>query len=233
MKSYPIILLIVTLFANAANDNLNIAKIDAKQKNSIDNIVKQQMKTNFSAERQIDLSGRQRMLSQKITELAVMLYLNINPQKNTQQLIKATNEFAEAIAKLKDSSQNDKKVFSKILALENEWNLYIANIKKLLFEGKKTQEGLKYLIDHDEKLLAISNDLVQAYKSSQDSSVYLDKYRVSIIDMAGRQRMLTLKMLKEKLLILIGEKSMATRLSKTSKLFESSLEALMNGNKKF
>jgi len=87
MKQYPIVLLIFTLFANASNDNTNIVKIDAKQKNSIDNIVKQQMKTNFSAEKQINLAGKQRMLSQKITEIVVLLYLNIDAKDNTKRLI--------------------------------------------------------------------------------------------------------------------------------------------------
>lgn len=231
MKQYPIVLLIVTLFANASNDNTNIVKIDAKQKNSIDNIVKQQMKTNFSAEKQINLAGKQRMLSQKITEIVVLLYLNIDAKENTKRLISATNEFADSLTKLKKSSQNDKNVLTKIVALENEWNHYISNIKKLLFKGNKTQEGLKYVVSNDEKLLNMSDDLVKSYKESHHASIYLDKYRTAVIDIAGRERMLTIKMLKEKLLLLSGEKSMAAKLEKTSKLFESSLEALMHGNK--
>ena len=51
-----------------------------------------------------------------------------------------------------------------------------------------------------------------------------------IINVAGRQRMLTQKMTKEKLLIAKGQAEYNEKLHETIKLFDDSLQVLMNGD---
>jgi len=227
MRTISLFLLSVVL----ASASGKLATTNAKEQSKINTIVEQEMAAEFSAEKKIDLSGKQRMLTQRISELVLEIYLDIDREDNTKALVETTQEFAQSLKKLKDSSQREQNVLAQISLIETEWNTFIYNIKELLFKGKKRAEGLRYIIGNEEKLLNMSNDLVIAYKMSNDTSVYLDKYRRSLIDMAGRQRMLTLKMLKDKMLIYSGEKSRIKQLNKSIKLFDDSLNAIIHGDK--
>ncbi|HHS92613.1 MAG TPA: hypothetical protein ENK82_04645, partial [Campylobacterales bacterium] len=82
------------------------------------------------------------------------------------------------------------------------------------------------------ELLKISNELVKRYEASNTSENYLEKSRLSVVNVAGRQRMLTQKMTKEKLLYLRGDKEIRESLLKTVKLFDDSLNALIYGDVK-
>jgi len=73
--------------------------------------------------------------------------------------------------------------------------------------------------------------LVKRYEASNSSSNYLEKARLRVVNVAGRQRMLTQKMTKEKLLLLKGKKEYASKLEGTIKLFDTSLIALIKGDK--
>lgn len=86
------------------------------------------------------------------------------------------------------------------------------------------------MITKNEHLLKISNELVKKFESSNRASNYLDKARLHIVNIAGRQRMLTQKMTKEKLLISEGKSEYGEKIEKTIKLFDDSLIALINGD---
>jgi methyl-accepting chemotaxis protein len=92
---------------------------------------------------------------------------------------------------------------------------------------------LGYVVKNNEKLLKMSNELVQSFKNSQLKQTFMEKSRSNIVDIAGRQRMLTQKMTKEKLLILakVAVEKNREKLQKTISLFDTSLKGLMNGNK--
>jgi len=74
--------------------------------------------------------------------------------------------------------------------------------------------------------------LVKLYEKSDKSENYLEKVKVHIVNIAGRERMLSQKMTKEKLLYLQGKKEYAQKLQNSIKLFDDSLNALINGDPK-
>ena len=78
--------------------------------------------------------------------------------------------------------------------------------------------------------MAVANELVGRYEKSNKSQNYLDKEMLHTINIAGRQRMLTQKMTKEKLLIVKGQTEYNEKLHATIKLFDDSLRLLMNGD---
>jgi methyl-accepting chemotaxis protein len=75
--------------------------------------------------------------------------------------------------------------------------------------------------------------LVQSFKRAYPTENFLEKARKEIVDIAGRQRMLTQKMTKEKLLTLLNvdAKENEKKMVATIELFERSLHDLRYGNK--
>ncbi|HHD75265.1 MAG TPA: hypothetical protein ENK95_00410, partial [Campylobacterales bacterium] len=109
--------------------------------------------------------------------------------------------------------------------------VFYTHIQKII-KGKDDGTSFKYIMANNVELLKISNELVKRYEASNTSENYLEKSRLSVVNVAGRQRMLTQKMTKEKLLYLRGDKEIRESLLKTVKLFDDSLNALIYGDVK-
>ena len=186
----------------------------------------------------INLSGKERMLTQKMTKLALQSTLNIQQDESRKALKKVADLYAKTLTGFKNGDSDlgleattNKKVKEQIAIVEKAWKPFYEAVNKIV-EGKdKDGKALDYVVKNNEKLLKLSNNLVEAYESSNTSINYLEKARLHLVNVAGRQRMLTQKMTKEKLLLLKGENSYATKLAKTIKLFDSSLTALIKGDK--
>jgi hypothetical protein len=218
----------------------------------------------------INLSGKQRMLTQKMTKLALLVSLGIDKSENSQKLQKSSKQYGITLDALlmtlgenKDQNRKklvkssklfdktltgflngdktlglpasmNKKVVNQIKKIQKEWRTFENNIQKIAKSDTKDTKALGYIISKNEQLLKLSNQLVQDFKNSQTKKTFLEKARLNIVDIAGRQRMLTQKMTKEKLLILLNIKANENKkkLQKTVKLFDSSLIALRSGDKK-
>ncbi len=186
----------------------------------------------------INLSGKERMLTQKMTKLALQSTLNIQQDESRKALKKVADLYAKTLTGFKNGDSDlglkattNKKVKEQITVVEKAWKPFYEAVNKIV-EGKdKDGKALDYVVKNNEKLLKLSNNLVEAYESSNTSINYLEKARLHLVNIAGRQRMLTQKMTKEKLLLLKGENSYAPKLAKSVKLFDSSLTALIKGDK--
>jgi len=185
----------------------------------------------------INLSGKQRMFTQRIAKLALQTSLNI--QKN--ESIKALKELSSLYDKTLEGFKNgdtdlgitkadNAKVIEQIAVVEKAWKPFQENIAKIA-TGKDDKKALQYIIENNEELLKLSNELVQRYEASNSSLNYLEKARLRVVNVAGRQRMLTQKMTKEKLLMLKGKKEYASKMKKTIELFDTSLTTLIKGDK--
>jgi hypothetical protein len=82
-------------------------------------------------------------------------------------------------------------------------------------------------------MLKISHKLVQMYKSSSKSS-NISKEMAEKVDLSGRQRMLSQKMLKEKIMIIynLNKSINQQKLDKDISDFKTVLHDLINGSKK-
>jgi len=180
----------------------------------------------------INLSGKQRMLTQLMSKLAIQIDLNIQKEVSKTKLIESALAYDVTLKNLKEgdselgiSKTTNKKVLEKIAIVEKEWALFHKATQNI------NDKSLAYIIQNNEKLLKISNELVKAYEASNTSKNYLETARLSIVNIAGRQRMLTQKMTKEKLLVLKADKEYGKKLLKTIELFDTTLTALINGDK--
>jgi len=186
----------------------------------------------------INLSGKERMLTQNMTKLALQSNLNIQREKSRKSLKKIADLYNKTLNGFKNGDSDlglkattNKKVKEQIAVVEKAWKPFYEAINKIVDGKDKDGKALDYIIANNEKLLKLSNDLVEAYESSNTSVNYLEKARLHVVNVAGRQRMLTQKMTKEKLLILKGQKEYEPKLAKTVKLFDTSLTALIKGDK--
>jgi NAD dependent epimerase/dehydratase family enzyme len=187
--------------------------------------------------KRINRSGKQRMLTQRMTKISLLISLNINKEEKQKSLMKFANMYNDTLNEFKKgnsdfdfSSENNKKIDKQIVVVEKLWKEFFSNIK-VVSNGKDTKDkALNYIIDNNGKLLKESNSLVSLYEKSNNSQNYMEKAMVKIVNIAGRQRMLTQKMTKEKLLCVKGKKENSKELTKTMKLFDDSLNLLINGS---
>ena len=210
-----------------------------KQRAKFASLISSFMSNSNILKKRVNLSGRQRMLTQRMTKLAILVSSNINKKENAKRLVKFSNLYNQTLMAFRDGDaqmgcipSNGKEIKEQIAVIEKEWKPFYEKAK-LIAEGKdKDGKALKYMVDKNEHLLKISNELVKRYEKSNKATNYLDKARLHVVNVAGRERMLTQKMTKEKLLIAKGDSKYSSKLEKTIKLFDDSLNALINGDKK-
>lgn len=206
------------------------------QKDAFASLIDGFMKKDSNSKKRINLSGRQRMLTQKISKLAVMLSLNVKVKESSIEMIKAAqlydktlNAFKNGDAKMGCVAVKDKTVREQIPVVDKLWQEFYANVK-LVAKGDKG-ESLSFIIQNNEKLLVESNRLVSLFEKSNQNINYLEKEMLTLINVAGRQRMLSQKMTKEKLLLVKNRhKGYEEKLQKSVQLFDKSLLALINGD---
>ena len=207
-------------------------------KKSLANIVSQLMMQKNLKGIVLNLSGRQRMLTQRIAKNSLLVAANIDAKFAKADLIKSAklynktlNGFINGDPSQKLVATKDPKIKQFLQTVKKNWQPFYDSAIK--FADTKDRASLKYIIANNEKMLKLSHKLVQMYKNSKTSS-NISKEMAEKVDLAGRQRMLSQKMLKEKLLIMynISKKSNMAKLDKDINDFSSVLHDLIKGSKK-
>jgi len=210
-----------------------------KEQLQLASIVGNFMNKNSVLKKNVNLSGKQCMLTQRMTKLALLLSLNIDKKNNKAKLIKFSNLYNKTLNGFKNGDKelgcvatNDDIINKQIVVIEKAWKPFYAQVKRVI-DGKDSDgKSVAYMVANNEQLLKVSDTLVKKYEQSNKSKNYLDKSKLHIVNVAGRQRMLTQKMTKEKLLIAKGNTDYRAKMDKTIKLFDNSLTALINGDAK-
>ncbi len=185
----------------------------------------------------INLSGKQRMLSQYMAKLTAQISLNIQKDQSIVELKKISELYAKTLkafsvgdSDLGIKSATNAKVKEQIKVLEKEWKNFEEQIQLIISKKDKDAKALAYVLENNEKLLASSNELVARYEASNTSANYLEKARLRVVNVAGRQRMLIEKMTKEKLLCVKSPQKYNSKLKSTVKLFNDSLTTIIKGD---
>lgn len=208
-----------------------------KQKIQLASIIGDFMNKSSLLKKRVNLSGKQRMLTQRMTKLALLISSNINKKANREKLIKFSSLYNKTLYAFKNGDKDlgctaskNVHIQKQIAVVEKEWRPFYKHVQTIIDGKDREGKSLAYIVDKNEQLLKESNLLVQEYEKSNTSKNYLDIARLHIVNVAGRQRMLTQKMTKEKLLIANGKKKYVTKLATTIKLFDDSLTALIHGD---
>jgi len=208
----------------------------SSQKDAFSSLLNGFMKKDTNRKKRINLSGKQRMLTQKMSKLAVMLSLNLKVKESSSKILEAAKLYDKTLGGFKHGDADlgctpikDKAVVAQLLVVDTLWQKFYANVK-LVAKGDRG-EALAFIIDNNEKLLLESNKLVSVFEKLNKHINYLEKSMLKLINIAGRQRMLTQKMTKEKLLLVkLPKKEYKKKLYESVQLFDTSLSLLINGD---
>ncbi len=185
----------------------------------------------------INLAGKQRMLTQKMSKEALFIAKGIDVEKNREALAKTSKLFDKTLHGLiagdKDLNlpkTENKEILAQLDKVKKLWESFKANIDKVI-AGKSDKATLEAIAKENLPLLKEMNKAVGMYAKASGSK--LDPKMAKKINVAGKQRMLTQKMTKELLLIANGidvDKN-KENLKKTANLFETTLKDLINNCK--
>jgi len=180
----------------------------------------------------INLAGKQRMLTQKMSKEAFFIAKGIDVEANTANLKKTAALFDKTLKGLVngDSGLNlpkteNKEILAQLQKVSDLWAPFKANIDKIS-AGSADQQTLEAVAKENVPLLKNMNAAVQMYAKASSSNLNPDMAKK--INVAGRQRMLTQKMTKELLLIANGIDADASKenIKKTAALFDETLNNL-------
>lgn len=132
----------------------------------------------------VNLSGRQRMLSQRMVKAYLMLGQDISADEARAILQKSIDLFESQLATLKTFQPNTA-VQSSLAKLDSEWTKF-----KPLILGAPSKAGAAALYDANETLQSAAHSVTLAYEDI--SLAPLDH----LVNLAGRQRMLSQRVAK-------------------------------------
>jgi len=177
----------------------------------------------------INLAGKQRMLTQKMSKEALLVAKGVDKDANSANLKKTVALFDKTLKGLMDgdSSLNlpkteDKDILAQLKKVSELWASFKTKIEK---------NDLQAIAKENLPLLKNMNQAVQMYAKASGSK--LDPKMAKTINLAGKQRMLTQKMTKELLLVAnnIDADANKENAKKTAGLFETTLNNLISETK--
>jgi len=184
----------------------------------------------------INLAGKQRMLTQKMSKEILLIAKDIDVEGNKANL-KATADLfdktlkglANGDAELSLVKTDNESVQAQLAKIDGLWAEFRKNVDAVL-GGDTSAEILTKVAEQNLPLLKEMNSAVTLYERAVESD--LDPKMASVINHAGRQRMLSQKMTKELLLVAHGimPEVNAAYLKKTVFKFERVLKGLLDGD---
>lgn len=187
----------------------------------------------------MNLSGRQRMLSQKMTKEALLCAAGINAGENRKNLKETMALFDKTLKGLRDGDTS-----SNLPPCENESvtdqldkvNLLYGEMVPLLTKIVEGGAILPYELPSIAKLntpiLNTMDAAVKMFQAEAGQALTKDPTLALVINLAGKQRMLTQKMSKEALLryLAIDDIANGKLLRDTGALFDKTLKGLKDGD---
>jgi hypothetical protein len=182
----------------------------------------------------INLSGRQRMLTQKMSKEMLLVAKGIDADKNRASLKKTAALFDATLKGLikgntamglpATTNKSTLKVLGKVKGL---WGGFSGIVNGVVGGGKVPVAKVAEL---NLPLLKMSNTAVRLYEKEAKKSIGMSAGVV--INLAGKQRMLTQKMSKNMLLVALNHRvsHCKSELKQTALLFDRTLKGLLDGD---
>jgi len=185
----------------------------------------------------IDVSGRQRMLTQRLSAATCLAMAGIDAAHRIKVAKASWNDFNVALDGLANGNvdlgltpSSDPDVLAAIDNVDVLWKSFGPSVQQIL-AGDVQSVTINAIVLQNVPLLKASNVVVQALiRESRNGSI--DNGLAGTIDVAGRQRMLSQKMMKEACFIAVGLniKDTQAALQQSMDLFEASLIKLSQGD---
>lgn len=185
----------------------------------------------------INLAGRQRMLTQRISRAVFFAALEADRAKHLDMLKKAHSLFDRTLKGLRSGdrdleleAETQQETLTALSAVDAIWAAFDLTVQDILARGDVNQAEIESIAQLNPTLLDLSNKVVTAL-TLQKGQTAGDLGKTVALNVAARQRMLTQKMAKEVALLVIGFEPEGSRkaLEGTRDIFDASHQALLHG----
>ena len=188
----------------------------------------------------LNLSGRQRMLSQKMSKEVLLIALKHETAKNLSNLKATSSLFDKTLKGLRDGDDAlglpptvSRRIIRQLDKIKALWIPFYGHINEIIGAGTVTESQLDIIARGNIPLLAQMNKCVKLYeRDASKAGLKSDPGLAVTINLSGKQRMLTQKMSKEFLLVTNGYNVEENKLNlqETYGLFERTLKGLLDGD---
>lgn len=188
----------------------------------------------------LNLSGKQRMLSQKMSKEVMLIALNIEKSANLENLKNTSALFDKTLKGLRNGDlglnlppTSAKRILRQLDKVDAIWMEFYPTIQAIISSGDVTADQVSIIAENNLPLLKQMNKTVGAYeKDAAKGGLSKDPGLAATLNLSGKQRMLTQKMTKEFLMIAFGHDLENNKLSllETYTLFERTLKGLVDGD---
>ncbi|MEM0909661.1 MAG: type IV pili methyl-accepting chemotaxis transducer N-terminal domain-containing protein [Pseudomonadota bacterium] len=188
----------------------------------------------------INLSGKQRMLTQKMSKEVMLVALDIDKEKNLKNLQATSSLFDKTLkglrngdADLKLPATTSPKIIRQLDRVEKLWTDFYPIVQNVIDTGSATADDVSAIAGSNLKLLKQMNKAVGAYeKEAAATGLSAAPGLATTLNLSGKQRMLTQKMSKEFLLVAYNHEKSENKLNllETFTLFERTLQGLKVGD---
>ncbi len=187
----------------------------------------------------VNLSARQRMLAQRMAGLSCMVYLDIDAETHATEALEVRDLFGETLDTLRatfETAEIDPKSKAKLETALNlsqdQFNRMAGYLTSLETVGTVGPSRLEAIALTSNALYEESDNLINQIQASERENLEnLPLIRTMILNLSGRQRMLSEQAFKEFCLAEadINAADNLAALAHTSEVFNSTMEALING----
>ena len=192
----------------------------------------------------LNLSGKQRMLTQKMSKEVMLIVLDVDKDKNVQNLSATAALFDKTLKGLRDGDRSlnlpptsNTRILRQLDKINTKhWQGFNKTIQEILKSKNVSKAQVETIATTNLPLLKEMNKCVKLYEKGAvlllSASLQTDTTLAVSINLAGKQRMLTQKMSKEFLLVAYGYDTENNKLNlfETSTLFERTLKGLQDGD---
>ncbi len=188
----------------------------------------------------LNLSGKQRMLTQKMSKEIMLVALGIDTEKNLASLAKTSELFDKTLKGLRNGSAElglpptrANRILRQLDKIDAIWAKFYPVVQTILKNKAVTKEQVAAIAKNNLLLLKEMNKAVGLYeKDAEKGGLKSAPGLAATLNLSGKQRMLTQKMSKEFLLVAYGHDVDDNKLSllETYSLFERTLKGLRDGD---
>ena len=183
------------------------------------------MSTQNDDGRIINLAGKQRMLTQKMSKEAFAISQGVGSKGSLEKTINLFDKTLKGLisgdADLGLPPTQDTETLGQLTHVQKQWKELNANLDVIIANSDESTAALSYINDNNLKLLKEMNGAVGMLEEKE--------FDAKTVNLVGKQRMLTQKMVKETLGLVQGGETSDT-LAKTSGLFDKTLKGLISGD---
>lgn len=190
-------------------------------------------------ERKINLSGRQRMLTQFLTKATCFVALGKRIDHHKNWMVSTHWLFDTTLAGLQKGSaitgmlpEENPGILGKLKEVEQHWAVFGPAVLAIKSGDEIDQGALATVFERNVPTLTVMNQAVSLFEKAYGGQGIVDPGIAKALNVSGRQRMLSQKSSKEFCLVALGYKEKENReaLGKTIKLFNASLIRLQQGS---